>query len=412
MAMASLGCARRDSRSTSINFWAFGREGEVVEELIAEFLNQHPTYEVHVQRLPWISAHEKLLTAFAGDTLPDLCQLGNTWIPEFAALQALEPLNAYIDASSTVQAEDYFEGIWDSNRLGETVYGVPWYVDTRLMFYRKDLLAKAGYSSPPRTWDEWMQMLAAIKQIVGPRNYSVLLPLNEFEPLMVFSLQMPEPLLRDAGRWGNFRSDSFRRVLTFYNGLFEHGWAPRMTNTEISNYWDEFGRGYFSFYISGPWNIPEFKKRLPPQLQDAWMTAPMPGPDGPGVSVAGGASLVLFKSSKVKAAAWQLAEFLSRPAVQQRFYELVGDMPPRRATWASSELSQSVHARAFYEQLHHVKSPPQVPEWERIAAEMRLAAERVIQDRSTVAEAVVDLDATADAILEKRRWMLDHGRIT
>jgi multiple sugar transport system substrate-binding protein len=404
----SLGCTRRHAASTHIDFWAFGREGEVAEELIEDFLVEHPGFEVQIQKLPWISAHEKLLTAFAGDTLPDLCQLGNTWLPEFAALNALEPLNAFVSGSGTVRPEDYFAGIWEANRLDDTLYGVPWYVDTRLMYYRRDLLQQAGFASPPRTWDEWMQMLAAIKQLVGPKNYSVLLPLNEFEPLVIFALQMPEPVLRDAGRWGNFRGPEFRRVLTFYNEMFTQGWAPRMTNTEISNYWDEFGRGYFSFYISGPWNIAEFKRRLPPHLQDAWMTAPMPGPGGPGVSMAGGASLVIFKSSQSKQAAWKLAEYLSRPPVQQRFYELVGDMPPRRATWATPELSQSMHARAFFEQLDRVRSPPKVPEWERIATEMRLAAERVIQGRSTVDQAVVSLDRTVDAILEKRRWMLDR----
>lgn len=412
LAATGLGCTRRDTGKAHIDFWAFGREGEVAERLIEDFLVEHPHIEVAVQKLPWISAHEKLLTAFAGDTLPDLCQLGNTWIAEFAALKALEPLDSYVSTSAGVQPSDYFEGIWESNRLDGTLYGLPWYVDTRLMYYRRDLLEQAGFKSPPATWDEWMQMLAAIKQLVGPSNYSVLLPLNEFEPLVVFSLQMPQPLLRDEGRWGNFRGPEFRKVLTFYNDLFVRGWAPRMTNTEISNYWDEFGRGYYSFYISGPWNIAEFKKRMPPHLQDAWMTAPMPGPEGPGVSVAGGASLVVFRSSRVKREAWQLAEYLSRPQVQERFYDLVGDMPPRRASWATSELSHSVHARAFFEQLGRVRSPPKVPEWERIATEMRLAAERVIQRRSTVDEAVVALDATVDRILEKRRWMLDHGRIS
>ena len=35
--------------------------------------------------MPWLSAHEKLLTAFAGESLPDVSPIGNTWIPEFAA---------------------------------------------------------------------------------------------------------------------------------------------------------------------------------------------------------------------------------------------------------------------------------------------------------------------------------------
>lgn len=77
-------------RETVLKFWAMGREGEVVMELLPEFERTHPGIRVEVQQLPWSAAHEKLPTAFAGDAKPDLCQLGNTWIPEFVALQALE----------------------------------------------------------------------------------------------------------------------------------------------------------------------------------------------------------------------------------------------------------------------------------------------------------------------------------
>jgi multiple sugar transport system substrate-binding protein len=49
-----------------------------------------------------------------------------------------------------------------------------------------------------------------------------------------------------------------------------------------------------------------------------------------------------------------------------------------------------------------------VPEWERIATQMRLAGERVVQGKQSVDDAVVDLDRETDEILEKRRWMMDR----
>lgn len=401
------GCSRSSGRKV-VRFWGVGREGEVAAKLVDDFARERPDIEVVVQKLPWTAAHEKLLTAYAGDTLPDLCQLGNTWVPEFAALNAIEPLDSYAAGSKDVALDDYFQGFVDSNRVGDALFGIPWYVDTRLMYYRTDLLRQAGFDAPPVTWQEWSDMLAAIKAMVGPQRYSVLLPLNEFEPLLVLALQQPSEVLRDGGRWGNFRSDDFRRALGFYQSMFARQWAPKMTNTQISNVWDEFGKGYFSFYISGPWNIAEFRRRMPPALKDAWMTAPMPGPNGPGVSSAGGASLVIFKSSQSKPEAWALAEYLSRSGVQQRFYDLTGDMPPRRSTWQTPALANSPYARAYHEQLDRVRSPPKVPEWERIATEMRLAAERVVQGVATIDEAVVGLDHKADEILEKRRWMMDR----
>jgi multiple sugar transport system substrate-binding protein len=404
--LIAAGCARSSSSEIVLRFWAMGREGEVVAALLPEFERTHPGIRVKVQQLPWTAAHEKLLTAFAGDVTPDVCQLGNTWVPELVALGALEPLDRYAAVSPTVDASDYFAGIWDTNRVGGQLYGVPWYVDTRLLFYRRDLLREAGFSAPPRSWPEWTRMLAAIEGQARRDRHAILLPLNEFEPLLALALQQDEPLLRDDGRWGNFRSSGFRRALEFFLEMFQHGWAPVTANVAISNVWTEFGRGRFVFYVSGPWNIGELQRRLPADQQHTWSTAPLPGPAGPGASIAGGSSLVVFRASRHQAEAWRLIEFLSQPAVQRRFHALTGDLPPRRATWQDPQLMADPHARAFREQLERVKPAPKVPEWERIAAELRLVAERAARTGLSVDEAARELDTRADRILEKRRWIL------
>ena len=138
------GCAREADRREVLRFWAMGYEGEVVAQLIPEFERRHPGIRVELQQLPWTAAHEKLLTAFAGDAVPDLCQLVKTWRPEFAALYALVPQDARQAAARDVVAADYFPGLWDTNVIAGTTYGVPWYVDTRLPYYRRDLLQAAG----------------------------------------------------------------------------------------------------------------------------------------------------------------------------------------------------------------------------------------------------------------------------
>jgi multiple sugar transport system substrate-binding protein len=392
-----------------VRFWALGREAQVVSQVLTDF--ERTGIRIEIEQFPWTAAHQKLLTAFAGDALPDICQLGNTWTPELVALGALEPLDPFLARSTGIRRDDYFPGIWDTNVVGGALYGIPWYVDTRLLFYRRDLLAQAGFDHPPQTWAEWSQMLAAVKQLVGPERYAVLLPLNEFEPLLALALQQPEPLLRENGRWGNFRTEGFHRTLAFYVDMFRRQWAPALTNTEIANVWYEFGRGFFSFYISGPWNIREFRKRLPIGVQDAWMTAPLPGPHGPGASTAGGASLVICRQSQRKQAAWQLIEHLSQVPVQARFHAITGNPPPRRSTWDGSQLAHDRYAHAFRQQLELAKAVPKVAEWERIMDEMRLVAERVVDGGLGVDAAPALLDTRVDEILEKRRWMLEHGAL-
>jgi len=407
-AALAAGCAGPADGTVRLRFWLMGREAEVVSQLLPEFERRNPGVRVAIQQLPWTAAHEKLLTAFAGDALPDLCQLGNTWVPELAELGALEPLDARAASSGEIRQDDYFPGIWSTNRVDGVLRGIPWYVDTRLIFYRKDILARSGFDHPPRSWDEWAREMQAVKAHVGPERYAILFPLNEFEPLLALSLQGDNGLLADGGRAGDFHDPAFTQALAFYVAAFRNGWAPAMSNTQISNVWTEFGRGFFTFYVSGPWNIAEFQKRLPPERRGDWMTAPLPGPHGPGASNAGGSSLVVMAKSRHKDAAWKLVEYLSEPAVQERFHALTGDLPPRRSTWALRSLASDPYARAFRDQLERVRPTPAVPEWERIVNEMQLVAEQVVRGAIPIGQAPGELDRRVDAMLEKRRWMLDR----
>lgn len=403
------GCARSEADAHTIRFWAMGREGEVVGELLREFEQRNPDIHVQLQQVPWTGAHAKLLTAVAGGSTPDIAQLGNTWIPELVALHALAPLERQLAASATVRADDYFPGIFATNRVDGVVYGIPWYVDTRVLFYRRDLLAAAGFDTPPHDWRDWHRAMVAVKARAGPDQYAMVLPLDEFEPLLVLALQQDEPLLRDGGRYGNFRSAGFCRALRFYLGMFRDNLAPRTSTVQIANIWNEFGKGTFAFYPSGPWNIAEFERRLPAAQQADWAVMPMPGPHGPGISNAGGSSLVVFAASTRQSAAWRLIEFLSEPAIQTRFYALSGNLPPRRSVWSDPALTADAHLQAFRQQLEHVEPTPAIPEWERIATEMQLVAEHAVLTGQDVDSATVELDRRVDAILGKRRWLLDRN---
>jgi multiple sugar transport system substrate-binding protein len=407
LALALTSCARHED-SDQLVFWTIGREGEAIAKLIPDFEREYPQIHVKVQQLPLTAAHQKLLTAIAGGSTPDISQLGNTWIPEVAALNAIEPLQQRVAQSKVIQPDDYFASIWSTNVIDGTLYGVPWYVDTRLLFYRVDLLRQAGFDHPPKTWNEWRQMLAATSH-PDRKIYGALLPTNEFEQLLSLALQQPDPILRDNNRYGNFRSTGFKRALSFYVDTFKLHQAPAITNVEAGNPWSEFGRGVYAFYFSGPWNIGEFRKRLPAEQQDDWSTAALPGPDGPGASNAGGSSLVIFNASRHKEQAWQLIEYLSRPEIQQRFYDLLGDMPPRRSSWEGGALRGDPKARAFREQLERVKPTPPIPEWERIVTEMQLVAAQAVAGQLTVDQAAEEIDRRTDRILEKRRWVLEHG---
>ena len=180
----------------------------------------------------------------------------------------------------------------------------------------------------------------------------------------------------------------------------------------MANLYQEFARGSFAMYVSGPWNLGEFAARMPDSLKDAWDTAPLPGPTGPesGVSTAGGSSLVLFRASRHQAEAWRWIEFLSRPESQRKFFHISGDLPARREAWDDSTLASNPRALAFRTQFERVKPTPLVPEWEQIATRLQERAEAAIRGASSDDSALVQLDRDVDKILEKRRWILERKK--
>ena len=415
LATCSLACTNADARAGAgeLRVWAFGAEGEALVPLAREFEQANPGTHVRVQAIPWTAGHEKLLTAYVGGALPDVAQLGNTWIPEFAALNALEPLDALTARDSAlVPRADYFPGVLATNVVDSVLYGMPWYVDTRVLFYRTDLLRAAGVTVVPTTWAAFRDALVRLKKVQPAGGYPALLPLNEWNQPVTFGMQAGSPLLADHGTRGAFRDPAFRRGFEFYVGLFRDSLAPSLANTQISNVFQEFAAGRVGMYITGPWNVGEFKKRLPANLQHAWMTAPLPGPDSAGVSLAGGSSIVIMRKSTVKPLAWRFVTFLSDPARQARFYEKTGDLPARRSAWATPALASDPYLAAFRTQLNRVVPTPAVPESELIVNLVAQASERAVRGQQTVDEALASLDKEVDAVLEKRRWMMSQKALT
>jgi multiple sugar transport system substrate-binding protein len=410
--LAFAGCgADRQDRAT-VRFWGMGREGEVVRDLVPEFERRNPGVRLIVQQIPWTSAHEKLLTAFVGRSTPDIAQLGNTWIPEFAAIGALHPLDATVSGSASVSPRGFFPGVWETSRYDGSVYGIPWYVDTRVLYYRQDLLTRAGYPAVPRTWSEWRDAMRKVKRVQPPGAHPFLLPTNEWEQLSILGLQKGSPLLKDNGTRGAFSGPEFRAAAEYYVSIFHEGLAPIVSYSQLGNAYQEFARGNIAMWMTGPWNLGEFRRRLPAEEQGLWMTAPLPAPDGtpwPGASFSGGSSLAIFGASEHKPEAWKVIEFLSDPAVQARFYALSGDLPAARAAWDDPALAGDEKARAFRIQVERVLAMPRVPEWEQIAQHVAERLEAAVRGRESIPAALAAIDEDVDRILEKRRWMLSRS---
>ena len=124
--------------SGTIEVWAMGTEGEVLQDFAAAFTDANPDAKVEVTAVPWDGAHDKIANAIAAGETPDVSLIGTTWMGEFAEAGGIDPT-----PEGLVDEADFFPGAWESTEVGGTSYGVPWYVETRALYYRTDL-ARAG----------------------------------------------------------------------------------------------------------------------------------------------------------------------------------------------------------------------------------------------------------------------------
>jgi multiple sugar transport system substrate-binding protein len=118
----------------------------------------------------------------------------------------------------------------------------------------------------------------------------------------------------------------------------------------------------------------------------------------------------MFSRARHKDAAWKLIEYLATTETQRRFQRLTGDLPARKSAW-TADLRKSGPAQAFWQQMQRVRSTPKIAEWERIAQTIARHSEAAIRGMESVEEALGALDAEVDALLEKRRWLLERGRL-
>ena len=406
-------CANKKSDVKTLHFWAMGAEGEYIQKLVPEFERRNPGIKVKVQMIPWTAAQEKLITAYASDNAPDLFQLGNTWIPQFAALNAIEELSNFVNSSVSIKKENYYEGVWQTNVLDDKLYGIPWYIETRLLFYRPDVLEAVGYNNPPKTWDELIDCSRKIKKYFGnEEKYPIYIPTNEWVPFIVFGMQAGSNILKYNNSYGNFGGKEFKEGFKFLMKFYDEKLTPSGIS-QVPNIYQAFKEKYINMYISGPWNIIEFKKTMTGIDSLNWMTAPLPGykNEYPGLSLAGGASLVVYKKSKLKKEAWKFIEYLSEPSVQVKFFNYLFDLPSVKSAWEDSSIKYNRYISAFRTQFENVTPTPQIPEWEQIAfSKVQQYAEISSKKAMTIDKALLNLDKDVNLILEKRRYILSKQK--
>jgi multiple sugar transport system substrate-binding protein len=373
-----------------ITIWAMGTEGEKLSGLAQEFMRDNPEAKVSVTAVPWDAAHQKIASAIAAKQTPDMSMLGSTWMGEFAKTGALEPT-----PEGLVDRAAYFDGAWQSTVVDGKSYALPWYVETRALFYRKDLAAKAGVTAPA-TWEELTAFAKALKER-GGAQWGIHLQPGEtggWQTFLPFAWSNGAELMRDD----QFTLDTpeMTEALAYYRSFFAGGLAP--TNLGREGQLEQgFVNGTIGSFVSGPWHVGLLKEQGGAAFADKFAVAPMPAKKT-ATSFIGGSGLAVFTDAGNRDGAWKFAAWLSRPEVQVKWYQTVNDLPAVKAGWQDPALAGDPLLAPFGEQLETTKTPPAISTWEQVAATLDNEVEKVCKTGADPAAALKSVQQAATGI--------------
>jgi multiple sugar transport system substrate-binding protein len=353
--------------SGELTVWAMGNEGTKLSTLADAFTTANPGVKVSVTPVDWGQAVAKLQTAIAGNTTPDVSQMGTDMMGQFGATGAFEPVPSDI-ASST-----YFESAWNTNDVAGVVSGVPWYVETRLLYYRTDIAEKAGITSPPATWDDLMAMAKAMKE-KGGSKFGISLGTKNWQEYFPFLWQNGGDVV-DASGNPALNSPQAVEALTFYDSFFKAGLTPKSV-PEGFDITPAFVKGDNPMFFSGPWHLGLIDTAGGADFKTKWAIAPMPK-KVTGTSFLGGSNVVVFKNSKNKDAAWAFVKFLSDPKTQALWYTTATDLPAVQAGWDDPTVKSDPNVALFGEQLKDTKAQPVSATWSELSSALNDTLEKM-----------------------------------
>lgn len=374
----------------SLEVWAMGAEGEKLPDLVEAFVAENPDVDINVTPVPWDSAHDKFTASIAAGTAPDVAQVGTTWMGEFVGLDALDPTPDLIDGSK------FFEGAQETTVVDGVSYAVPWYVETRLVYYRTDLAEAAGITEPPTDWDGLKEMAAKMQE-AGAKWGIALQPggTGSWQTVLPLMWSNGGQITNEEGTEFTFDSEENAEALAYYQSFFTDGIAndaPTEGTTE-----SDFVSGAVPMFISGPWMMAAVEDVGGEGFADKYDVMTMPEAEL-SASFIGGSNLAVFKGTENRDAAWKFVDYLTQEETQVEWFKMSTDLPSVQSAWESDELSADEQLAKFGTQLETAFAPPSIQTWEQIADTFDSQVEQVTKTGSDPAEAMAAIQQEATSI--------------
>jgi len=407
---AGCGGGEQSGGATELYFHAPTDTTGTTPKLIGQFNEKYKgKYKVIFQRGNSDTGQrlDKLRTQFqAGGEGIDIILGDVIWTAELAESGWISDLS---DRFPESEQQAFLPGSVEAIIYNGKPYGMPWYTDTGLLYYRKDLLEKSGYDGPPKTWDELKQMTTKVRAE------------SDIKFGFVFQGARYEGGVCDAcefiwGHGGNVLDpedptkvviDSPQAIagLETERSMITDGIAPKsVTVYEESETDGVFLSGDAIFLREWPYAYALVGTSDYPNLEPEQVgVSELPSADGkPGNGTVGDQPLYISTSSKYPDEAWQFIEFLTAPE-QQKFRALEGSyLPTISDLYDDPEIRDTVPVVALAkEALQHTLPRPVSPYYSDMSLEMQDQFHASLRGDTTPEEAASTLKSELENIIQQ-----------
>ncbi len=310
------------AKPVTIEFWTISLQPTFTDffnGLIKEYEKENPNVTVNWTDLPYDAIQEKLVTAAAGGTSPDVVNLNTQMALTLAGKGALTDLNK---EATEDQKSIYVESLYDSAKIGDSVYAFPWYASPSIMFYNKELFNKAGITEIPSNYQASFDMAKKMKDATGAYL---------FNPSEFFNMLFQEgiPILSDDKTKAAFNTPETVTLLQNYKAMTDADYLPKTNWGKWDNELKLFETGKLAIISSTGSTLSRIKDEAPDVYKNIGVAGPLTGKTG--LSQNALMNLVVPEASKNHQEAIKFAAYITNDASQLAFCKEVAIFPSTKA---------------------------------------------------------------------------------
>lgn len=355
---SSSGSGGDQTPGKNLTVWVMGDSSAHFDALVKPF-EKKTGIDVKTVAIPWDNVDQKFTTAVASGGGPDVLQIGLSKLRTYADSGALLTLDdAALSGHPHLAASNFVDGVaGDATAIGGKVVSMPWVSDTRVLFYRTDILKAAGIDTPPATWDE-LRADAKTLTARGNGSYGYYIPQWDSALPVVMTWDQGGEIVDSKGTI-DFDTPAFEKAVDLYTGLYSDKSVP--TNSDFDQT-QGFISGSTPMLVSGPYLAAAITQAAP-DLAGKWNVTTVPAAKKD-TSLLAGSNLGVWGSTKNKAGALELLDYLSQPDVQVKWYETDGQLPTVKKALDDQKLAADPMVAVYTKQLASSRLLPLVPNWD------------------------------------------------